>query len=236
MKQKNKEGREENLLWGWAKIAVRTQSQKTLDERLLRSPLQPGEMLRGTGQEEERRRDDRQLSKAERDIVFTYRVRPQLGGPEWHKKFDTLLRSVQQLQGNAKPTGLPTEPTKSERSRRTRQAGEHRRQRRILMNEAKTSEFRMSTIEPENSKLLRSRSAKYEILTYRVALRFLWLIVPAALRADDTIKKVGEPPVKCSISSIGKDEVKYEKGGKEETVPTYEIESIGSAMSRLNST
>lgn len=54
------------------------------------------------------------------------------------------------------------------------------------------------------------------------------LLVPAATRAaDDTIKKVGETAqIKCTISSINKDEVKYEKSGKEETIPTYEIESI----------
>src|SRR5487761_1248507 len=54
-----------------------------------------------------------------------------------------------------------------------------------------------------------------------------WLLTPTLLRAaDDTIKKVGEPPIKCSISSINKDEVKYEKSGKVEIMPTYDIESI----------
>jgi hypothetical protein len=53
------------------------------------------------------------LQRAERDILFTYRIRPQLGGPEWTKKFDLLLRNVQQLLGNPKPTGLPVEPTNS---------------------------------------------------------------------------------------------------------------------------
>ncbi|HVX10753.1 MAG TPA: tetratricopeptide repeat protein [Pirellulales bacterium] len=64
--------------------------------------------------------------------------------------------------------------------------------------------------------------------TTRVAaLAACVLAVPAWSRAaDDTIKKTGETPIKCSISSISKDEVKYEKGGKEETVPTFEIESI----------
>ncbi|HWB11318.1 MAG TPA: tetratricopeptide repeat protein [Pirellulales bacterium] len=53
------------------------------------------------------------------------------------------------------------------------------------------------------------------------------LFLPASLRADDTIKKVGESsPLKCSISSINKNEVQYTKSGKDETVPTYEIESI----------
>jgi tetratricopeptide (TPR) repeat protein len=60
------------------------------------------------------------------------------------------------------------------------------------------------------------------------ALAACLLAVPALSRAaDDTIKKVGETAtIKCSISSITKDEVKYEKSGKEETLPTYEIESI----------
>jgi tetratricopeptide (TPR) repeat protein len=53
------------------------------------------------------------------------------------------------------------------------------------------------------------------------------LVFPAFLRAaDDTIKKAGDPPLKCSISSIDKNEVQYTKGGKDETVPTYEIDSI----------
>lgn len=53
------------------------------------------------------------------------------------------------------------------------------------------------------------------------------LSVPAASRAaDDTLKKVGESPIRCTINSINKDEVQYSKSGKDETVPTYEIESI----------
>lgn len=53
------------------------------------------------------------------------------------------------------------------------------------------------------------------------------MIVPAISRAaDDTLKKVGEPPVKCQISLINRDEVKYTRSGKEETVPTHDIESI----------
>ncbi|HVX10752.1 MAG TPA: hypothetical protein VHC22_06195 [Pirellulales bacterium] len=112
VKQKNQEGREENLLWGWAKIAVRTQSQKTSDAfyeaRYNQAKCYVELAKKKSGPE---RTDS--LSKAERDIVFTYRLRPRLGGPEWHKKFDTLLRNVQQLQGNSKPTGLPEEASKS---------------------------------------------------------------------------------------------------------------------------
>jgi tetratricopeptide (TPR) repeat protein len=52
------------------------------------------------------------------------------------------------------------------------------------------------------------------------------LVLPAVSRGDDTIKKVGESPLKCSISSINKNEVQYTKSGKDETIATYEIESI----------
>ncbi|HEX7377066.1 MAG TPA: tetratricopeptide repeat protein [Pirellulales bacterium] len=52
-------------------------------------------------------------------------------------------------------------------------------------------------------------------------------LLPAAVwAADDTVKKMGDPPVKCTITSISKDGIKYEKNGKEETVPSYAIESV----------
>lgn len=63
--------------------------------------------------------------------------------------------------------------------------------------------------------------------TLRIAaLVCCWMILPVASRADDTIKKIGETAVKGAISSINKNEVQYTRSGKDETVPTYEIESI----------
>lgn len=113
VKQKSKEGREENVLWGWAKIAVRTQSQKSHDAAFYEARYNQAKCYLELGKKKNGADKKETLQKAERDILFTFRVRPQLGGPEWTKKFDTLLRTVQQLLGNAKPTGLPTEPTKS---------------------------------------------------------------------------------------------------------------------------
>lgn len=52
------------------------------------------------------------------------------------------------------------------------------------------------------------------------------LFAAVSWAADDTLKKVGEPPIKCSITSMNKEEIKYEKSGKEETVPSYAVESI----------
>lgn len=49
----------------------------------------------------------------------------------------------------------------------------------------------------------------------------------ASRAADDKLKKVGETTqINCTINSINKDEVQYSKSGKDETVPTYEIEFI----------
>ncbi|HWB11319.1 MAG TPA: hypothetical protein VG826_18970 [Pirellulales bacterium] len=111
VKQKSKEGRDENLLWGWAKIAVRTQSQKSLDAAFYEARYNQAQCYMDLGQKKGGAEKKELLQKAERDILFTYRIRPQLGGPEWTRKFDSLLRLVQQLLGNSKPTGLPTETT-----------------------------------------------------------------------------------------------------------------------------
>jgi flagellin-specific chaperone FliS len=112
VKHKSKEGRPENLLWGWAKIAVRTQSQKTLENSFYEARYNQAKCYMELAKKKNGPERTETLGKAERDILYTFKLRPQLGGPEWHKKFDTLLRSVQQLQGNSRPTGLPTDEKK----------------------------------------------------------------------------------------------------------------------------
>ncbi|HEX5446493.1 MAG TPA: tetratricopeptide repeat protein [Pirellulales bacterium] len=47
-----------------------------------------------------------------------------------------------------------------------------------------------------------------------------------AARADDQIKKTSGDVVRGTIVALGKDEVKFEKSGKQDTIPTYEIQSI----------
>jgi tetratricopeptide (TPR) repeat protein len=105
-------GRQENVMWGWAKIAVRTQSQKNLQAAFYEARYNQARCYLELGKTKTGPSRNEMLQLAERDIVATYRVRPQLGGPAWKKKFDLLLRDVQQQLGNA-PTGLPTEPDAS---------------------------------------------------------------------------------------------------------------------------
>jgi cellulose synthase operon protein C len=111
VKHKGKDGRPENLLWGWAKIAVRTQSAKTLDSAFYEARYNQAKCYMEMGKKSGANKADT-LGKAERDILFTFRIRPDLGGAEWRAKFDTLLKNVQQLLGNKKPTGLPTQVSK----------------------------------------------------------------------------------------------------------------------------
>jgi flagellin-specific chaperone FliS len=116
VKQKNKDGREENLVWGWAKIAVRTQPKKALDAAFYEARYNQARCYMELGQKQGGAKKKDLLQKAERDILFTYRIRPELGGPEWTKSFDLLLRNVQQLLGNSKPTGLPTGQSETSKS------------------------------------------------------------------------------------------------------------------------
>jgi hypothetical protein len=50
------------------------------------------------------------LHLAEKDILFTASIRPDMGGPDARNKSNSLLKAIQQLLG-AKPTGLPAQKT-----------------------------------------------------------------------------------------------------------------------------
>jgi len=42
---------------------------------------------------------DEAFAKAERDIIVTYRLYPELGGREMRKAFDSLLKQIQKERG-----------------------------------------------------------------------------------------------------------------------------------------
>jgi len=44
---------------------------------------------------------DAVLEQAERDIAVVYRLYPEMGGPEWTRKYDTLLKKIQGLLGKS---------------------------------------------------------------------------------------------------------------------------------------
>jgi tetratricopeptide (TPR) repeat protein len=111
---KTPEGRQEKLIWGWGTMAVKVQSDKKLADTFHEARYNQAKCH----MEQARSKTDASeksvlLAKAEKDITFTQTVRPDLGGPDWRKKYDSLFKAIQQLQGK-KPTGLPSEkPTAS---------------------------------------------------------------------------------------------------------------------------
>ncbi len=110
---KTKSGREDKLLWGWARIAIRTQPLK--DSRMQDYFYLARYHLAKCRMEYAKQKSGKDktngLQKAETDILFTHQIRPTLGGPDWQKKFDDLLKQIQRLLGK-KPTGLPAEMAK----------------------------------------------------------------------------------------------------------------------------
>lgn len=103
----------DKLIWGWSLISRRTQAARDRHQKdvfyeaiynqakcnLLFAKLHKG--------------DDKTkaLNAAEEVVRYVYRVRPEMGGPEWHEKFNNLLKSVQQAQGK-KAVGLPSDVAK----------------------------------------------------------------------------------------------------------------------------
>lgn len=113
VKQKNKEGRTENLIWGWNKTAVRAQGQKNVGDAFDEARYNQAKCYMELAKTKSGTPKNDLLKKAESNIVFTFRVKPDLGGPEWMKKFESLFRTAQQLQGNQKPVTLASLASKS---------------------------------------------------------------------------------------------------------------------------
>ena len=113
VKTKNNEGRTENLIWGWNKTAIRTQSQKNVGDAFDEARYSQAKCYMELAKKKSGAEKNALLKKAESNILFTYRVKPDLGGPEWMKKFESLFRTVQQLQGNQKPVTLASMASKS---------------------------------------------------------------------------------------------------------------------------
>ena len=113
VKQKDKNGRETKLIWGWAMIAIRTQSLKDsrMQDYFYQARYNLAKCRLEYAKQKSGKDKTKDLQKAETDILFTHQLRPTLGGPEWYKKFEDLLKHIQQLQGK-KPTGLPADLAK----------------------------------------------------------------------------------------------------------------------------
>ncbi|HUY89757.1 MAG TPA: hypothetical protein VMV10_13570 [Pirellulales bacterium] len=107
VKQKGAGGRQENLIWGWATLAVRVQSNKEFDADFYEARYNLAKChMEQAKLEKDPAKKKALLRQAERDITYTARLWPEMGGPEARKKASSLLETIQKLLG-VKPTGLP---------------------------------------------------------------------------------------------------------------------------------
>lgn len=103
----------DKLIWGWSLISRRTQAardrhQKDVFYEAIYNQAKC-EFLFAKHQKGDAK--TKSLNAAEQAVLYVYRVRPELGGPEWHEKFNNLLKIVQEAQGK-KAVGLPADVAK----------------------------------------------------------------------------------------------------------------------------
>jgi len=114
-----------NLIWGWGGIARRvapfmgpgTDGQKYEQAfHEARYNLAACRYRLALSQTGSRRVDT--FKMAELDITRVYQLYPTMGGPQWYKKYDTLLKKIQTAL-NKRPDGLKGPPGSVVRSART---------------------------------------------------------------------------------------------------------------------
>lgn len=111
IKQKGAGGNQENLIWGWAMLAVRVQTNKEFEADFYLARYNVAKChLEQAKLEKDAAKKKTLLLQAEKDITYTARLFPDMGGAESRKKAEDLLKIIQQLLGQ-KPTGLPAPKT-----------------------------------------------------------------------------------------------------------------------------
>lgn len=103
----------DKLIWGWSLISRRTQAARDRHQKDVFYEAIYNQAKCEFLFAKHQKGDDKtkSLNAAEQAVLYVYRVRPELGGPEWHEKFNNLLKSVQQAQGK-KAVGLPSDVAK----------------------------------------------------------------------------------------------------------------------------
>lgn len=95
------------LIWGWGGIARRVGSDyKRFEEVFHQARYNIALCRMKLAQKASGAKRDSLLREAEADIRRTYLLYPSMGGKEWYAKYDQLLRTIQQLQGEKNPLGL----------------------------------------------------------------------------------------------------------------------------------
>lgn len=102
---KDAKGADVNTIWGWARLAVTTQSNPKFQDiyheaqyNLARCRLLQAAAAAGSEREE-------LVEHARRYIFLTNRMKPDMGGDAWRSRYDALLKTIQKAMGE-RPVGL----------------------------------------------------------------------------------------------------------------------------------
>jgi hypothetical protein len=95
-----------NQIWGYGRLARVVASSPALRNVFYESRYQLAECRYRHALQQSADAQATELAAAERDIVMTARLYPDLGGPQQKAQFSQLLQEIQKSQGKT-PTGLP---------------------------------------------------------------------------------------------------------------------------------
>jgi tetratricopeptide (TPR) repeat protein len=97
----------QNVVWGWAQLAVMVQRSPQYNWVFheARYNLAECRFQMAMAQKNNAAEQANLLGMAERDISIVYKLRPDMGGEEMYKKYESLLNRIQSA-ARKKPTGL----------------------------------------------------------------------------------------------------------------------------------
>ena len=104
---RKKDGTTTRIVWGWAKISAVLQNNANFREVYHEARFHLAECYYQYAQSKSGDAKKKALEQAGVAIRATARLFPELGGPSWASKYDTLLKQIQREQG-AEPVGLET--------------------------------------------------------------------------------------------------------------------------------
>lgn len=99
-----------NLVWGWIGLIQRTargiESNPQLKEIYFDAQYNRFQCMVDLARTEaDKGKRDTSYSKAEAAVLVLYRTQPEMGGPEWFRRFDTLFKRIRTFRG-AEEIGL----------------------------------------------------------------------------------------------------------------------------------
>jgi hypothetical protein len=105
-KEKDARGQEYNVLWGWTRLAALTRRDKKFQEVFHEASYNQAKCYLLQAQQQSGSEKAASLKKAESAVMLIAQLHPDLGGGDWPKKYDKLLRRVQKESGQPE-TGIP---------------------------------------------------------------------------------------------------------------------------------